>query len=147
MKTKSKRFLNLATLCLALLGTTLLMARPVKAEFTKVTESVTKVTEGEEQSGGDSSEQLGNSNLEDDPQEYGNRLGIDAGRKASSFDPTISYEEIPDPERDDWKSNDQKLTEYKEGYMAGYSEGWYETHKLESAILGILEWIWQSIFG
>ncbi|AIG49969.1 hypothetical protein STAB901_01990 [Streptococcus pyogenes STAB901] len=32
MKTKSKRFLNLATLCLALLGTTLLMARPVKAE-------------------------------------------------------------------------------------------------------------------
>ncbi|MEY1913124.1 hypothetical protein AB7826_03220 [Streptococcus pyogenes] len=32
MKTKSKRFLNLATLCLALLGTTLLMGRPVKAE-------------------------------------------------------------------------------------------------------------------
>ncbi|HGK8122455.1 TPA: hypothetical protein ACJ7B5_001070, partial [Streptococcus pyogenes] len=32
MKTKSKRFLNLATLCLALLGTTLLMTRPVKAE-------------------------------------------------------------------------------------------------------------------
>ncbi|HGI0567402.1 TPA: hypothetical protein ACJPUC_000373 [Streptococcus pyogenes] len=32
MKTKSKRFLNLATLSLALLGTTLLMAQPVKAE-------------------------------------------------------------------------------------------------------------------
>ncbi|HHJ0088361.1 TPA: hypothetical protein ACQD5C_000223 [Streptococcus pyogenes] len=32
MKTKSKRFLNLVTLCLALLGTTLLMGRPVKAE-------------------------------------------------------------------------------------------------------------------
>ncbi|ACI60683.1 hypothetical protein JavanS529_0001 [Streptococcus satellite phage Javan529] len=32
MKTKSKRFLNLATLCLALLGTTLLMGHPVKAE-------------------------------------------------------------------------------------------------------------------
>ncbi|HES6778377.1 TPA: hypothetical protein VO310_000451 [Streptococcus pyogenes] len=31
MKTKSKRFLNLATLCLALLGTTLLMTQPVKA--------------------------------------------------------------------------------------------------------------------
>ncbi|HGM9000959.1 TPA: hypothetical protein ACKQOX_000459 [Streptococcus pyogenes] len=35
MKTKSKRFLNLATLCLALLGTTLLMARPVKAEVSR----------------------------------------------------------------------------------------------------------------
>ncbi|HEP4577285.1 TPA: hypothetical protein VCT85_001539, partial [Streptococcus pyogenes] len=32
MKTKSKRFLNLATLCLALLGTTLLMGQPIKAE-------------------------------------------------------------------------------------------------------------------
>ncbi|HEP6531799.1 TPA: hypothetical protein VC886_001539 [Streptococcus pyogenes] len=33
MKTKkSKRFLNLATLCLALLGTTLLMAQPANAE-------------------------------------------------------------------------------------------------------------------
>ncbi|HER2639475.1 TPA: hypothetical protein ACHIFC_001187 [Streptococcus pyogenes] len=32
MKTKSKRFLNLATLCLALLGTTLLTTQPVKAE-------------------------------------------------------------------------------------------------------------------
>ncbi|HHR3331808.1 TPA: hypothetical protein ACS4RZ_001388, partial [Streptococcus pyogenes] len=31
MKTKSKRFLNLATLCLALLGTTLLTTQPVKA--------------------------------------------------------------------------------------------------------------------
>ncbi|SUO45749.1 hypothetical membrane associated protein [Streptococcus pyogenes] len=30
MKTKSKRFLNLATLCLALLGTALLMGRPRK---------------------------------------------------------------------------------------------------------------------
>ncbi|HFN2786403.1 TPA: hypothetical protein ACHDB9_000240 [Streptococcus pyogenes] len=39
MKTKSKRFLNLATLCLALLGTTLLMARPVKAEVIPVTET------------------------------------------------------------------------------------------------------------
>ncbi|VHD33555.1 Uncharacterised protein [Streptococcus pyogenes] len=32
MKTKSKRFLNLATLCLALLSTTLLTTQPVKAE-------------------------------------------------------------------------------------------------------------------
>ncbi|HHD3551683.1 TPA: hypothetical protein ACNZNV_000201 [Streptococcus pyogenes] len=38
MKTKSKRFLKLATLCLALLGTTLLMGRPVKAEFTTIVE-------------------------------------------------------------------------------------------------------------
>ncbi|HES5908713.1 TPA: hypothetical protein VOX87_000653 [Streptococcus pyogenes] len=37
MKTKSKRFLNLATLCLALLGTTLLIAQPVKAEVTVAT--------------------------------------------------------------------------------------------------------------
>ncbi|VHE09202.1 Uncharacterised protein [Streptococcus pyogenes] len=36
MKTKSKRFLNLATLCLALLGTTLLMEQPVKAETSTV---------------------------------------------------------------------------------------------------------------
>ncbi|HEP1646939.1 TPA: hypothetical protein ACJ68A_001620, partial [Streptococcus pyogenes] len=32
MKTKSKRFLNLAPLCLALLSTTLLTTQPVKAE-------------------------------------------------------------------------------------------------------------------
>ncbi|VGU94383.1 hypothetical protein [Streptococcus pyogenes] len=32
MKTKSKRFLNLATLCLALLGTTLLTTQPAEAE-------------------------------------------------------------------------------------------------------------------
>ncbi|HEP1264669.1 TPA: hypothetical protein VIO73_000194 [Streptococcus pyogenes] len=32
MKTKSKRFLKLATLCLALLSTTLLTTQPVKAE-------------------------------------------------------------------------------------------------------------------
>ncbi|HEQ8297099.1 TPA: hypothetical protein VH753_000515 [Streptococcus pyogenes] len=32
MKTRPKRFLNLATLSLALLGTTLLMAQPVKAD-------------------------------------------------------------------------------------------------------------------
>ncbi|HFZ8985882.1 TPA: hypothetical protein ACIPTK_001741 [Streptococcus pyogenes] len=36
MKTKSKRFLNLATLSLALLGTTLLMAQPVKAEGVQI---------------------------------------------------------------------------------------------------------------
>ncbi|HEQ9157568.1 TPA: hypothetical protein VIE79_000661 [Streptococcus pyogenes] len=40
MKTKkSKRFLNLATLCLALLGTTLLMGRPVKAEGSVVSDN------------------------------------------------------------------------------------------------------------
>ncbi|HER4531690.1 TPA: hypothetical protein VKN04_000084 [Streptococcus pyogenes NGAS751] len=32
MKTRSKRFVNLATLCLALLGTTLLTTQPVKAD-------------------------------------------------------------------------------------------------------------------
>ncbi|HER3004979.1 TPA: hypothetical protein ACQKR9_001260 [Streptococcus pyogenes] len=36
MKTRSKRFLNLATLSLALLGTTLLMAQPVKAEGVQI---------------------------------------------------------------------------------------------------------------
>lgn len=39
MKTRSKRFLNLATLCLALLGTTVLMGRPVKAEGSVVSDN------------------------------------------------------------------------------------------------------------
>ncbi|HER1920635.1 TPA: hypothetical protein VKO32_000608 [Streptococcus pyogenes NGAS346] len=47
MKTKSKRFLNLATLCLALLGTTLLMTRPVKAEVISKREYMTRYWEGD----------------------------------------------------------------------------------------------------
>ncbi|HHJ9028849.1 TPA: hypothetical protein ACQNVW_001743, partial [Streptococcus pyogenes] len=47
MKTRSKRFLNLATLCLALLGTTLLMEQPVKAEGTP-SESTLSVSNDED---------------------------------------------------------------------------------------------------
>ncbi|HEP1503703.1 TPA: hypothetical protein VB501_000524 [Streptococcus pyogenes] len=36
MKTRSKRFLKLATLCLALLSATLLMTQPVKAETSEL---------------------------------------------------------------------------------------------------------------
>ncbi|VHF16388.1 Uncharacterised protein [Streptococcus pyogenes] len=48
MKTKSKRFLNLATLCLALLGTTLLMAHPVKAEVQVIRQEQRSDTETSE---------------------------------------------------------------------------------------------------
>ncbi|VHM38841.1 hypothetical protein [Streptococcus pyogenes] len=48
MKTRSKRFLNLATLCLALLGTTLLMAQPVKAEGESPDSSTLLMSAGDE---------------------------------------------------------------------------------------------------
>ncbi|HEQ5503775.1 TPA: hypothetical protein VHD08_001800, partial [Streptococcus pyogenes] len=48
MKTKSKRFLNLATLCLALLGTTLLMEQPVKAEVQVIRQEQLSDTETSE---------------------------------------------------------------------------------------------------
>ncbi|HFH9685097.1 TPA: hypothetical protein ACGOGQ_001759, partial [Streptococcus pyogenes] len=124
MKTKSKRFLNLATLCLALLGTTLLMGQPVKAE----------VGEGSDKS----KVQQKQIPYEKSPYEKGVTDGHDAGYKlgkqhrqqngSSDASPTPP-DRAPEPERNPYETDDDKR-KYKSGwdtmYIPGYYNGWYE---------------------
>ncbi|HHJ7820772.1 TPA: hypothetical protein ACQNDY_001617 [Streptococcus pyogenes] len=131
MKTKSKRFLNLATLCLALLGTTLLMGRPVNADMDGY--------------GSDSKVQR-----EQSPYDKGVRDGHAAGYKQGKQDKEGSPDasltppdklRVPEPEsnpydKDHDKQNNQR---YKNGwdtaYRSSYYTGWYSaegTGHLES---------------
>ncbi|HEQ1580152.1 TPA: hypothetical protein VD727_001221 [Streptococcus pyogenes] len=107
MKTKSKRFLNLATLCLALLGTTLLIEQPVKAEGMEA-RSEEQVTERR---------QFGNYK---EDHERGRKEGYEAGSKPGAPEhPTKTREYDPD-------SRDV-TNGYNDGYGYGYSEGWNES--------------------
>ncbi|HEP6115142.1 TPA: hypothetical protein VLM34_000742 [Streptococcus pyogenes] len=98
MKTKSKRFVNLATLCLALLGTTLLMEQPVRAEV------VTKVQQDEKADW-----------------YRGYEEGLKKGKAASQREDLVR-KEIPVPEGVSDKG------EYWDGFETGYSAGWYQNH-------------------
>ncbi|BAV54638.1 hypothetical protein [Streptococcus pyogenes] len=135
MKTKSKRFLNLATLYLALLGTTLLMGRPVNADNADMDGYGSESKVQREQS----------------PYEKGVRDGHDAGYKQGKQDrqqgspdasPTPPDKlRVPEPEsnpynKDHDKQNNQR---YKNGwdiaYRSSYYTGWYSaegTGHLES---------------
>ncbi|HEQ9959375.1 TPA: hypothetical protein VIT70_000088 [Streptococcus pyogenes] len=102
MKTKSKRFLNLATLCLALLGTTLLMEQPVKANGRQDKPVLQRADYDQEV-------------------DRGYREGYLAGSQPDApKDPkkTLDY----DPDSDDPTNG------YNDGYGSGYSEGWRRTH-------------------
>ncbi|VHH05432.1 Uncharacterised protein [Streptococcus pyogenes] len=117
MKTKSKRFLNLATLCLALLGTTLLMAQPVKAEEPK-------------------RDRVEDQEKKDDPYQKGvkdgHRAGYEVGKQdrqeKGSSDPTPPSK-APEPKSNPYKTDDDKRR-YRSGwdtmYISGYYQGWYE---------------------
>ncbi|HEQ4358409.1 TPA: hypothetical protein VGZ21_000215 [Streptococcus pyogenes] len=147
MKTKSKRFLNLVTLCLALLGTTLLMGRPVKAEEDsdikkeyQESSSSTISTDSNRQSLNRESEQ----DDEAEAQDAGWQKGLEAGKNSSIWKPALEFDEVPQP---DVEYSDYVLQQYKEGYMAGYAYGWGETHELGLAVLSVLQWVWGSIFG
>ncbi|HER9856762.1 TPA: hypothetical protein VM741_000482 [Streptococcus pyogenes] len=115
MKTKSKRFLNLAPLCLALLGTTLLMEQPVKADGSE-SRSEEQVTE-RRQSG-----TYGRGYSED----Y--RKGYNEGY-AEGF-----KKDIPQyPEDNENVKNNKYYTPdsrrgpydpYSDGFDLGYSDGW-----------------------
>ncbi|HEP2035842.1 hypothetical membrane associated protein [Streptococcus pyogenes] len=121
MKTRSKRFLNLATLCLALLGTTLLTTQPVKAA---------------EISGSRSGEQVTNRRQFGGYQEaydQGLKEGYEEGRKEGAPE---------DPENNDnvRKNADYKPSNvgdpnvgypydgYRDGFDSGYAKGWHETN-------------------
>ncbi|HHJ7644147.1 TPA: hypothetical protein ACQM9V_000164, partial [Streptococcus pyogenes] len=105
MKTRSKRFLNLAPLCLALLGTTLLMGQPVKAQTSLVrgTSEIDRVR-----------------NYHEDYKE-----GFEAGEKAGAR--TDAPESPVKTDRFDPDSTDP-TDGYSDGYFNGYSEAWYKHH-------------------
>ncbi|QCK24825.1 Uncharacterised protein [Streptococcus pyogenes] len=110
MKTKSKRFLNLATLCLALLGTTLLMARPVKAS-----------------GGNELSSRSGQAITYNYEEEFekGKKAGYLAGKR-----PGAPGDPAEDPEKDPkYKPDSENYNDgYTDGYENGYSMGWHETN-------------------
>ncbi|HEP1458251.1 Uncharacterised protein [Streptococcus pyogenes] len=113
MKTKSKRFLNLATLCLALLGTTLLMGQPVKAEeMMQKSDYMAQFLEG------DSDEYP--ADLEARYKGYvdGYKEGLE-GRDVPKRPNIQVPKDVP-------SSND---TEYKDGYEEGFAKG---QHKRDS---------------
>ncbi|HER0014966.1 TPA: hypothetical protein VIU24_001736 [Streptococcus pyogenes] len=130
MKTKSKRFLNLATLCLALLGTTLLMAQPVKAEVV-----LTRGTQQADENAEDSDAKI--------KKEYLERYGLDELEGQYYKDRFLGYlkghkdgfkgierpepGDIPVP--NDFQGDPQ---DYKDGYEEGFAEGRYKRHPLEA---------------
>ncbi|MGS7030194.1 hypothetical protein ACEN68_07495 [Streptococcus pyogenes] len=120
MKTKSKRFLNLATLCLALLGTTLLTTQPAEAE-------VILLPINGNGSGGLNSQ--AKSQAEDDLKVdwyKGHKDGLKKGEAASKCEDLVR-EKIPVPQ------GVLDKTEYWDGYETGYSEGWYNKHGLDES--------------
>ncbi|HFG8857326.1 TPA: hypothetical protein ACGI6T_000409 [Streptococcus pyogenes] len=131
MKTKSKRFLNLATLCLALLGTTLLMTCPVKAEGPTKRD---RVVEDQER---------------DDPYQKGvrdgHRAGYEQGRqdrqtkKGSSDASPTPPSKAPDPESNPYKEEDDKRR-YRLGwdtmYTSGYYQGWHQQKDYQESDYG-----------
>ncbi|HEP1338636.1 TPA: hypothetical protein VB390_000510 [Streptococcus pyogenes] len=132
MKTKSKRFLNLATLSLALLGTTLLMGRPVKAEVV--------LTRGTQQSGENAEdsdakikkeylERYKLDKLEGQGQYYKDRfLGYLKGHK-DGFKGIERPEPGDIPVPTDFQGDPQ---DYKDGYEEGFAEGRYKRYPLEA---------------
>ncbi|HEP1680783.1 TPA: hypothetical protein ACQOK2_001680 [Streptococcus pyogenes] len=129
MKTKSKRFLNLATLCLALLGTTLLMARPVKAEIVTSDHRTSDVGHTTESSG----------NYDDVWKQ-----GYDDGRRDGSQSDAPEMNASDLDEKAKAKARDGKHGEgYSDGYQSGYSQASYETHHpIMAAIGSFLSWLW-----
>ncbi|HGK8339529.1 TPA: hypothetical protein ACJ7E6_000462 [Streptococcus pyogenes] len=128
MKTKSKRFLNLATLCLALLGTTLLMGRPVNADTVKQGEGSDK-SKVQQQSPYEKGVQDGHN--------AGYELGKQHRQQNGSSDPTPPSK-APEPKSNPYETESEKQR-YKSGwdtmYIPGYYNGWYydeRTDHLES---------------
>ncbi|HEQ2358779.1 TPA: hypothetical protein VKD97_000957 [Streptococcus pyogenes] len=140
MKTKSKRFLNLATLCLVLLGSTLLVTYPVKATETPLSgyESTEQALPKSNQvtetlhSEGDLQKIAEKS---DDGYKLGYQKGYEAGRKEDAS-------ENPDENKLESKSLD-----YISGYYAGYYRGWDETNKpFQTLLEDIYRWLWEIFF-
>ncbi|HFD4936212.1 TPA: hypothetical protein ACF4NA_000844 [Streptococcus pyogenes] len=148
MKTKSKRFLNLATLCLALLGTTLLMGEPVKAE-------ATRILNVQQEQPDISSNTRGNGEQDDEAgaryaesHRKGTEDGYEAGKKATNE--TLERGNIQVPDKLDPEGYPDKLDPegYKDGYEGGFSKGFNEAnHPILTAIGDFLSWLWGLFTG
>ncbi|VGV45331.1 Uncharacterised protein [Streptococcus pyogenes] len=129
MKTKSKRFLKLATLCLALLSTALLMTQPVKAEA--VPQSVEQGVTQERNRVTDTTS--GTYGVESQKQWY---RGYDEGyAKGLSGSDRFERDDIVVPEDIDSRYGD----DYKEGYEGGFEDGRRKAKPVEA----FLEQVWQ----
>ncbi|HES8648235.1 TPA: hypothetical protein VPD93_000221 [Streptococcus pyogenes] len=129
MKTKSKRFLNLATLCLALLGTTLLMTQPVKAEIVKSPEAEQTVMQ-----------KNGVTETDNSYQKEWDR-GYDEGYKKGN--------ERNSPKKPEHSpvADGSGYSGYSDGYSTGYGAGWYDGHLVEAIIDGLISWFNYIFFG
>ncbi|HHJ9200620.1 TPA: hypothetical protein ACQNXK_001427 [Streptococcus pyogenes] len=113
MKTKSKRFVNLAALCLALLGTTLLMGEPVKAEV--ISEVISKR---------DYMTRFGLDNLEDGSAKYPSNLEARYKGYLEGYKKGLKGDDIP--ERPAIQVPDDVQSSYGDDYKDGYEEGFGE---------------------
>ncbi|HEP1683644.1 TPA: hypothetical protein ACG0EV_001069 [Streptococcus pyogenes] len=141
MKTKSKRFLKLATLCLALLGTTLLMGQPVKAEVT--------LTQGPSEGLVDNTNSGNNSEQDSIKQEYMTRLGLSQSDideepyyKGRLEGYIAGYQAGLKPEVPENPSGYESSTDgYNDGYTEGYSRSWHKTNQpIRTALYDAFEW-------
>ncbi|HEQ2372574.1 TPA: hypothetical protein ACQOLV_000312 [Streptococcus pyogenes] len=138
MKTKSKRFLNLATLCLALLGTTLLTTEPVKAEVVMTQRSAgdSKKPENGEQQDQDRVQDRGDNVTKEDWDR-----GYDDGYKKGEESNT--REELDRRTFDSFPEGISDQGDYLDGYEGGYEAGWRKGHPVEA----FLEDVWEFLTG
>ncbi|HFK5913049.1 TPA: hypothetical protein ACGYVL_000897 [Streptococcus pyogenes] len=147
MKTKSKRFLKLATLCLALLGTTLLMAHPIKAEVEgNSDESSLYISNNDEGGEGDdlrerylTERDLTPDHLKDEYYQ-GGLDGYKAGYKDGSK--SDAPRQPKDNPYEGEKGGNYK-TGYNDSYGSGYHYGWEKHHPIQS----FFSYIWEVITG
>ncbi|HER1696695.1 TPA: hypothetical protein VOU70_001667 [Streptococcus pyogenes] len=148
MKTKSKRFLNLATLCLALLGTTLLMAHPVKAEVEgNSDESSLYISNNDGGGEGDddlrerylTERDLTTDHLKDEYYQGGLDGYKDGYKDGSKSDAPRQPKDNP---YEGEKGGNYK-TGYNDSYGSGYHYGWEKHHPIQS----FFSYIWEVITG
>ncbi|HEP1280791.1 TPA: hypothetical protein VB373_000685 [Streptococcus pyogenes] len=125
MKTKSKRFLKLATLCLALLGTTLLMGQPVKAEMMQKSDYMA---------------QFGGyySSLEARYEGY-----VEGYKRGFGGDDMPARTEIKVPES--VQSSDD--SDYRDGYEEGFEQGRHEGYPVVAFLEDVLKSVWGFLAG
>ncbi|HGN5146060.1 TPA: hypothetical protein ACKSNQ_000501 [Streptococcus pyogenes] len=157
MKTKSKRFLNLATLCLALLGTTLLMGRPVNAEIVATEGVQQQTTENEDTISEDTIRKeymalfgLDDSDLQDHLREdkgyyKGYYKGyVDGYREGFKGEERTGRDAIKAP------GGIENEDDYRDGYEGGFEAGRRKTYPVTAfleQVWGILTSIFDSWFG
>ncbi|VHC74746.1 hypothetical protein [Streptococcus pyogenes] len=115
MKTKSKRFLKLATLCLALLGTTLLTTQPVKAEGSDSHSGKRVTSRRQFKTYGD-----------------GYKVGYEEGYKEGSKEDAPEHpEDNPNVQKnEDYNPSNvgDPYDGYTDGFDSGYAKGWHQVN-------------------